>query len=61
MRTSMEYSYRNDLGGFAEDYMSKKIQKINLYDTISEVADKFIQSRCRRFPVMDGNKLVGQI
>tara|TARA_B100000575_G_C22589218_1_gene370158 strand:- start:96 stop:221 length:126 start_codon:yes stop_codon:yes gene_type:complete len=41
--------------------MPKKIQKINLYDTISEVADKFIQSRCRRFPVMDGNKLVGQI
>ena len=61
MRTLMEYSYHNDLGGLVEDYMSKKIQKINIYDTISEVTDKFIKSRCRRFPVIDGNRLVGQI
>ena len=61
MRTLMEYSYHNDLGGLVEDYMSEKLEKINVYDTISQVADKFIQSRCRRFPVMDGNRLVGQI
>ena len=61
MRTLIEYSYHNDLGRLVEDYMSKKVQKINIYDTISEVSDKFIQSRCRRFPVMDGNKLAGQI
>jgi len=61
MKTLMEYSYHNDLGGFVEDYMSKKLEKINIHNTISEVADKFIQSRCRKFPVMDGNKLIGQI
>ena len=61
MRTLMEYSYHNDLGGLVEDYMSEKLEKINVYDTVSQVADKFIQSRYRRFPVMDGNRLVGQI
>ena len=28
MRTLMEYSYHNDLGGLVEDYMSKKYKKL---------------------------------
>ena len=55
MRTLMEYSYHNDLGCLVEYYMSKNLQKINIHNTISEVADKFSQSRFRRFPLMDGN------
>ena len=61
MITLKEYSYHNGLWELVEDYMSEKLEKINICDTISEVGDKFIQPRYRKFTVMDGNRLVGQI
>ena len=61
MRTLFESSYYNNLGGFVREYMSTDLKTINIHDTLSNVADEFIKSRFRRFPVMEGNKLVGQI
>ena len=61
MRTLFESSYYNNLGGFVREYMSTDLKTINIYDTLSNVADEFIKSRFRRFPVMEGDKLVGQI
>ena len=61
MRTLFESSYYNNLGGFVREYMSTNLKTINIHDTLSNVADEFIKSRFRRFPVMEGNKLVGQI
>ena len=61
MKTLFESSYYNNLGGFVKEYMSTDIKTINIHDTLSNVADEFIKSRFRRFPVMEGDKLVGQI
>ena len=61
MRTLFESSYYNNLGGFVREYMSTDLKTINIHDTLSNVADEFIKSRFRRFPVMEGNNLVGQI
>ena len=61
MRTLFESSYYNNLGGFVKEYMSTNLKTINIHDTLSNVADEFIKSRFRRFPVMEGDKLVGQI
>ncbi len=61
MRTLFESSYYNNLGGFVREYMSTDLKTINIHDTLSSVADEFIKSRFRRFPVMEGDKLVGQI
>ena len=61
MRTLFESSYYNNLGGFVKEYMSTDLKTINIHDTLSNVADEFIKSRFRRFPVMEGDKLVGQI
>jgi predicted transcriptional regulator len=41
--------------------MSTELTTINLYDSLSEVAQKFLDLRFRRFPVLDNRKLVGQI
>ena len=41
--------------------MSTELTTINLYDSLSEVAQKFLDLRFRRFPVLDNIKLVGQI
>lgn len=61
MRTLFESSYYNNLGGFVREYMSTDLKTINIHDTLSNVAGEFIKSRFRRFPVMEGDKLVGQI
>lgn len=59
--TLLESSYYNNPSGYVKDYMSVKITSINLYDSLSEVAQKFLDLRFRRFPVLDNGKLVGQI
>ena len=41
--------------------MSTELTTINLYDSLSEVAQKFLDLRFRRFPVLNNRKLVGQI
>jgi len=61
LKRFIESSYYNNPGGYVEEYMSTEVTTIDLHESLSNVADKFIQSRFRRFPVMDGNKLVGQI
>ena len=41
--------------------MSTELTTINLYDNLSEAAQKFLDLRFRRFPVLENRKLVGQI
>jgi len=41
--------------------MSTELTTINLYDSLSKAAQKFLDLRFRRFPVLDNRKLVEQI
>ena len=59
--TLLESSYYNNLSGYVKDYMYTELTTINLYDSLSEVAQKFLDLRFRRFPVLKNGKLVGQI
>ena len=59
--TLLESSYYNNLSGYVKDYMSTELTTINLYDSLSEVVQKFLDLRFRRFPVLQNGKLVGQI
>ena len=59
--TLFESSYYNNPSGYVKDYMSTELITISIYDTLSEVAQKFLDLRFRRFPVLENGKLVGQI
>jgi len=61
LQTLLESSYYNYLSGHVKDYMSKDLTTIDVNDNITEVAQKFIDLRFRRFPVIENGKLVGQI
>ena len=61
LQTLLESSYYNYLSGHVKDYMSKNLTTIDINDNITEVAQKFIDLRFRRFPVLENGKLVGQI
>ncbi|MGY8781775.1 MAG: CBS domain-containing protein [Fidelibacterota bacterium] len=61
MRTLLESTYYNYLGGYVKEYMSQKVEYVSIHDTLLSVADRFMNSRFRRYPVMNSKKLVGQI
>lgn len=47
--------------GIVSDFMTKEPIFISPNDNIMEIAQKFLNLRLRRFPVLDRGKLVGQI
>lgn len=54
-------AYHLEPGGKVERYMSREIEHIEADSSIVDVAEKFLQSRFRRFPVLRDGRLVGQI
>ena len=53
--------YHGQLAGKVEEFMAKQVETIPAGMPLVEVIERFYNSRYRRFPVMDGNRLVGQI
>lgn len=54
-------SYHKDWGGRVDEYMSREIRTIDSGTDIVTVADLFVESNYRRFPVMENGNMVGQI
>ena len=54
-------AYHQDWGGQVEQYMSRKVEHIDVDTTIYDAAEKFLHSNYRRFPVLRDGRLVGQI
>ena len=54
-------AYHMDPGGKVEQYMSRQIEHIEADSSVVDVADKFLHSHFRRFPVLRDGQLVGQI
>lgn len=47
--------------GLVKDYMSKRIKTLSHTSSIMDAAYEFVNCSYRRFPVLEGKKLVGQI
>jgi predicted transcriptional regulator len=54
-------SYHQDWGGRVDEYMSRNVETIEAGTDIIQAADKFVQSRYRRFPIMSNGRMIGQI
>ncbi len=54
-------SYHKDWGGRVEEYMSHDVRTIDSGADIIAVADLFVESSYRRFPVMENGRMIGQI
>lgn len=61
MQVILEAAYYSEYGGLVSEYMSSDVETINAEDSIVEVAERFLNKRYHRYPVMDNNRLVGQI
>lgn len=61
MDVVLRAGYHDEPGGPVEEFMTRDVETVNADLSIFDLASKFMQSKFRRYPVLDGNRLVGQI
>ena len=61
MKIALHAGYHGDWGGPVREYMSDGVETVDADMSIIDLAQKFIEAPYRRFPVMQGTRLVGQI
>ncbi len=61
MQVAVQAGYYEQLGGRVEDYMTKKVITIEAESSVFDLAKLFIEQSPRRYPVVEDNRLVGQI
>jgi CBS domain-containing protein len=54
-------SYHGETAGPVADYMSRDVETVPAEMTLIELIERFYRSKRRRFPVLAGGQLVGQI
>ena len=61
MKIALAAGYHGERGGPVLEYMSTETETVDADMNIMDLAQKFLDSGFRRYPVMKGNRLVGQI
>lgn len=61
MQVAVQAGYYEQLGGRVEDYMTKNVITVEAESSVLEVAKLFMEKGPRRYPVVEDNRLVGQI
>lgn len=61
MKVALHAGYHGDWGGPVSDFMSDGVQTVDAEMNIIDLAAEFVESKYRRFPVVENNRLVGQI
>ena len=61
LKVALSAGYHGELGGRVSEFMVTDVETIDVGMNIVDLAQKFLTDHYRRFPVMDGNRLVGQI
>ncbi len=61
MKVALNAGYHGIWGGPVRDFMSDGVESVDADMSIVDLAQVFINKKFRRFPVMQGTRLVGQI
>lgn len=61
IKVALSASYHEEWGGKVSEFMSRQVKTIDAEANLVEAAELFMKEPHRRFPVMDDNRLVGQI
>ena len=61
MKVALNAGYYGDWGGPVSDYMTHGAESVDADMSIVDLAQKFLDTGFRRFPVLRNNRLVGQI
>lgn len=61
LKTIVKSSYYDSMGALVSDLMSTAVATVDANDSVHSVAQKFLDSHYRRFPVLENGKLIGQV
>ena len=61
LKVALHAGYHGDWGGPISDYMSDGVETVDAEMSIIDLAQVFLDTKFRRFPVMEKNRLIGQI
>ena len=61
LKVALNAGYYGDWGGPVSDYMSTTVESVDADMNIVDLAQKFLDTGYRRFPVLRNHRLVGQI
>ena len=61
LKIALHAGYHGDWGGPVSDYMTQGAETVDAEMSIIDLAQQFINSSFRRYPVVDNNRFVGQI
>jgi len=61
LKVALDAGYYEQHAGHVSEYMSRGVQTVDAGASVFDVAELFLSARYRRYPVMDDNRLVGQI
>lgn len=61
MKVALHAGYHGDWGGPVSDFMTEGVKTVDAEMSIVDLAQQFVESKYRRFPVVQNNRLIGQI
>jgi CBS domain-containing protein len=61
LKAALNASYHQEWGGAVADYMSNRVETLDADLDLVAAAERFLASHYRRFPVMEGGRMIGQI
>ncbi len=61
MKVAINAGYHEQYGGQVQDYMTKQVITVEADSTIIDMAELFLEKGPRRYPVLEDNRLVGQM
>ncbi len=61
MKIALHAGYHGDWGGPVSDFMTHGVKTVDAEMSIVDLAQTFVNTNFRRFPVLSNNRLVGQI
>ena len=61
LKVALAASYENSLAGAVSAYMTTQVVTVEPHTSLTQVASLFLSGTYKRFPVVDGGRLIGQI
>lgn len=61
MKIALHAGYHGNMGGPVSDYMTPNVETVDADMSIIDLAQRFLDTNFRRFPVLKDHRLVGQI
>ena len=61
LRATLVAGYHGERGGCVGDYMSRDVEAVNADDSLLDIATRFVETKRRRYPVIEDNRVVGVV